>query len=112
MQVVNERVETIARTLKVFWEPGQVSEIRALDVRGAKARSRIFADADEAALWAAEQDATGARGVYFTPNPLRPDMVNAKGSARKADVVRRRWLLIDVDPVRPADSPATDAERA
>jgi hypothetical protein len=112
MKVASAAVETIAQTLRVFWAPGQVGEVRALGVGAARALSRTFTDPNEAALWAAEQDQLGARGVYFTPNPLRPDMIGSKASARKADVMSRRWLLIDVDPVRPPDTPATDAERA
>jgi hypothetical protein len=94
--------------------PGQAVELRGLAVGTAKALSRTFA-ADQAGLAAlAAQahawDAQGARGVYWTPNPLRADLADGS-SARDADVVARRWLLIDVDPVRPADLPSSDAEK-
>ncbi|MGV1080772.1 MAG: DNA primase family protein [Candidatus Nanopelagicales bacterium] len=52
---------------------------------------------------------TKARGVYFTLNPASPD--SGKPATDK-DVLRRRWLLLDVDPVRPSETSATDAEHA
>jgi hypothetical protein len=101
----DRQLEAIREALAVFLRPGQVTELRALGVGGARAVTAFFRDPDALARRAAELDAQGARGVYFTPNPLRPDLVpqdapSGKGSARKADVIARHWLLIDCDPVR------------
>ncbi|MDG3003270.1 DNA primase family protein [Paludisphaera mucosa] len=49
-----------------------------------------------------------AEAVFVTLNDLRPDL---KGAATDADVTRRVWLLVDVDPVRPAGVSSTDAEK-
>lgn len=62
-------------------------------------------------------------GVYVTLNPVVPAIVSRaearltppgkKSLATKdKEVDRRRWLLIDVDPVRPAGISATDEEKA
>ena len=54
----------------------------------------------------------GGIGVYFRVNPVAAGLTR---SARDADVVSRRWLYVDVDPVKPdefKDRPATDAEVA
>jgi hypothetical protein len=51
-------------------------------------------------------------GVYFRVNPVPPEFV---GSANNKDVLRRRWLYIDVDPVKSEghkDDPATNEEKA
>jgi len=104
--------EAIARWLRVFLAPGQVAELRALEVGGAKAVCRIYDDPEAMARDAADLDTRGAKGVYFTLNPLRPDLAGSRASARKADVARRHWLPIDCDPVRPANLSATEAERA
>jgi hypothetical protein len=101
----DRQLEAIREALAVFLRPGQVTELRALGVGSARAVTAFFRDPDALARRAAELDAQGARGVYFVPNPLRPDLVpegdpSGKGSARKADVVARHWLLIDSDPVR------------
>lgn len=62
-------------------------------------------------------------GVYVTLNPLHPDLLAranhrlkvAKDRGQTAsdkNVLGRRWLLIDVDPVRLAGISSTDEERA
>jgi hypothetical protein len=63
-----------------------------------------------------------AKGVYLTINPLAPDIlarcanrVQIAGTgdlAGDTHVVGRRWLYVDVDPVRLAGISATDAEKA
>lgn len=60
-------------------------------------------------------------GVYWIINPVNPLMINLnKGrrpfvtkipSAKTSDIVCREWLLIDCDPIREAEQPATDRER-
>jgi hypothetical protein len=106
-----EQIETIAKALHVFTAPGQAVELRALHVLGKNAISGIFGDLHELAVKAAELDAAEARGVYFTPNPLRPDLIGGRAAARDDDVIRRCWLLIDCDPIRPAGVSSTIAER-
>jgi hypothetical protein len=60
-------------------------------------------------------------GVYVTLNPISPELlaraVNrfepyAKTRAGNTDVLRRLWLPIDADPVRPAGISATNEELA
>ncbi len=63
-----------------------------------------------------------AKGVYVTLNPVKPDLqarrsnrVDWAGSGELAgdkDILRRRWLLIDADPLRDPHISATDAEKA
>lgn len=103
-------MDEILRALRVFCVPGQVVEMRALDVGGRKAVCEIHGDLEDLARRAAELDGAGAKGVYFTPNPLRPDLAGSKASSRAADVIERHWLLIDVDPYRPAGLSSTEAE--
>ena len=58
-------------------------------------------------------------GVYVTLNPCRPELLSRAANRVKAhaetttsdhEIARRRWLIIDVDPERPAGISATDAE--
>ncbi|MGE3805607.1 MAG: hypothetical protein AB7K24_13105, partial [Gemmataceae bacterium] len=61
-----------------------------------------------------------AKGVYFTINPLNPalharcgnrvDVAGSGDSTSDSEILRRRWLLIDLDPVRPRDISSTDIE--
>lgn len=103
----------ILRALELFCQPRQVVELRALNVGGKTAVCEVYGDLGQLAHRAAELDQAGAMGVYFTPNPLRPDLVGWKNSRIKAeDVTERRWLLIDCDTWRPAHTNATEAELA
>ncbi len=58
-----------------------------------------------------------AKGIYFTLNPVRREMLlqsrnqlTRGKAATDADIVSRRVLGFDVDPVRPKDTSATDAQ--
>src|SRR2546426_5826417 len=112
----------IRRALDVLLEPGTVTELRVLDTEHDGTVSGYFDDAGrealvrEAARWSGK-----AQGVYVLPNPVHPDLlaraVNRvrrfvkKGAATDdTQIVRRRWLYIDVDPARPADISSTDGE--
>ncbi|MDR2030484.1 MAG: DUF3987 domain-containing protein [Puniceicoccales bacterium] len=60
------------------------------------------------------------RGIYLTQNDLKDGIVargrNKIGTQIKAtadaDILRRRWLFIDIDPKRPSGVSATDGEKA
>jgi hypothetical protein len=118
------QVENIARWLAVFVRPGQVTELRALHLANGRKLASAFFTGDrlrDMATRAVEFEKAGAKGVYFTPNPLRPDMATSKRYAKDKDVVARHWLLIDCDPFRFGPDgaclddqkvPSTDAERA
>jgi hypothetical protein len=63
---------------------------------------------------------TRAEGTYFTLNPLDPSLLGRrynraeiamKDLATDKDVLIRRWLLIDTDPVRPSGVSATSEEK-
>ncbi len=121
-----DAVRYFARLYRLFIEPDQVVELRALDVRRTgrpHVESGFFDGAHlnemaEAALRLSPL----ARGVYFTLNPLHPDLLSRRCNrvdwakegelAKDKDILRRRWLLVDADPVRDALVSATDAEKA
>jgi hypothetical protein len=95
-------------------EPGQVVELRALGVHR-NDRPHVEAGFYDAAhlkdmAKAALAVTKCAKGIYFTLNPLNPDLLArrcnriawaAEGELSKdKDVLCRRWLLVDADPVR------------
>ena len=115
MDATTTRAEGIARDLQRYLAPGQVAELRALGVPGRRAICRFFTDPKAMATAALDYEARGAAGVYFTPNPLDASLLELSGDSKgatKADVISRRWLLIDVDAVRPVGQSATDGEKA
>lgn len=101
---------------------GEVFELRVLP----SGHSGTFRSAKRArtALAKLAGSIAGWDGAYFMPNPMAGEPTNAlkTGKAgRDADVTRRRWLLLDVDPERPkvafpnggsGKASATDREKA
>lgn len=60
-----------------------------------------------------------AEGIFVTLNPVNPDLLArasnrmreyAKVTTGDADILERRWLLIDLDPKRPSGVSSTEAE--
>jgi hypothetical protein len=114
-------VDMIRRTLKVLLEPGSVAELRVPKTkRGTK--SGYYNNREMLAHDAVRLSDTldgGAEGVYMTLNPVYPTLLAradnqwedyARHTTKDDEIVRRHWLLIDCDPVRPAGISSTDAE--
>lgn len=117
----------ILHTLRLFAEPAQVVELRALGVSTREYRRPHtvsgYYDDLEALARDAIKVAPSARGTYFTLNPLNPALLaRAANRVRRADerdsltpdseVLCRRWLPIDVDPRRPSGVSSTEPEHA
>ncbi|PLS87268.1 MAG: hypothetical protein CYG60_02795 [Actinobacteria bacterium] len=108
----------IARTHELLFKPRQVVELRAF--KGRETVSGYFDDGEALIQKAVELDGRGY-AVYVTVNKVDPDLLaRAKNRVRKVyrqpttsdtDVVRRRWLPLDFDPVRPAGVSSTDEEK-
>jgi hypothetical protein len=111
-EILGRQAEYVERALRIFHPGAAAVELRALNVGGKRAVCEVFGDLAALARRAVELDQAGAQGVYFTLNPVRPDLVGSKTSCRKADVLERHWLPLDIDPLRPRDTSSTDAERA
>lgn len=107
----------IRRAVALLFAPGDVVELRAVDVRG-KIHAGYFTDFEKLAREAAKLSGA-ASGVYVVLNRINPDLlarsanriiVSPKNLTQDNDVVRRLWLPIDIDSKRPAGISATDAE--
>ena len=120
--ITKRQIAAIERALGILAEPGQVVEVRILNIDGRRNRvdSGYF---DDFATLAKAIPAYNARaeGIYITLNPVNPDLLARAANRIKAwsnlttadsDIVRRRWLPIDIDPVRPSGISSTKAEHA
>jgi hypothetical protein len=121
-------IRTVEDWLRSLVDPHGVVELRALGVdRDGSGRTHIeagFYDYDHLRDMArAAMDLSDvSRGVYYTPNSLDPALLArinnttkwAKGgdAASDKDVICRRKLLVDADPIRIAGIPSTDHEKA
>jgi hypothetical protein len=105
----------------VLYDPADVVELRAISTNGRKRTDSGYFDADhrdDLADYAMGLSESGA-AVYTTLNAVNPQLlsrysnrleVNASSTTTDKDVTRRRQLLIDLDPVRPSGTSATDAQ--
>ena len=116
------RQAEIRRSLELLHAPSDVFEIRVLDACGRPRAvdAGYFDDLDAAAEAAAGADSAGCSGVYVTLNPVLPALLarannrlvpRPKNTTADSEIVCRRWLLLDIDPDRPAGIAATDNEK-
>jgi hypothetical protein len=107
----------IRQAVEVLSERGGVVELRAL--KNGTTAAGYFDDADTLSREAAKLDGQGF-AVYVTANPANPALLSRAANRIKRaprettsdrDVLRRRWLLVDLDPVRPAGVSSTDEEK-
>ena len=113
--------EEIARALAVLFEPDSIVELRALFTGRRKRTDAGYFDnyhRDNLSDAAERLNRDGA-AAYVTLNAIDPQLLGryanrieqgAGTTTSDANVIRRRWLLLDFDPVRPKDTSATDAQ--
>jgi P4 family phage/plasmid primase-like protien len=109
--------------LSTLHDVDDVIELRAIFD---KSRKRTDVGYFDCAHWdtcveeAARLNRAGA-AVYVTLNPVDPQLLSrysnrvrewAPSATPDREVVRRRWLLVDIDPIRPTDTSATTVQLA
>jgi energy-coupling factor transporter ATP-binding protein EcfA2 len=115
-------IDEIRRAVGVL-APDRVVEVRAL-ADGAT-HSGYFDDHERLIRAVEALDADPAvAGIYVTLNTVNPGLLARRANRIKmrlsrkdattadADILRRRWLPVDIDPVRPSGVSSTDAEHA
>ncbi|PKL70661.1 MAG: hypothetical protein CVV30_04750 [Methanomicrobiales archaeon HGW-Methanomicrobiales-1] len=111
----------VASVIELLAGPGQVVEIRALAENAT--HSGYFTDYAALAQFAGALDADPAvHGIYVTLNRVNPSLLSRRANRIKmrltrtdsttadAEIIRRRWFPVDIDPVRPSGVSSTDAE--
>lgn len=104
----------------VFRPTGKVTEIRVIDGRG-RSWSGYFKTPD-AVINALEENPDLLKGnVFQTFNAINETCYERKQkdkfllsvkSTSDEDIVGRNWVFIDIDPIRPSDTNATDEQEA
>lgn len=117
-QARSEAIGIIRHALEVVTQPGQTVELRIPGIQGKRTDSGYFNDLDKLAVAAADYESR-AEGVYITLNPVQPALLArsanrvreyAKQTTADKDILLRRWIFIDFDPVRPAGISSSDEE--
>lgn len=116
----------------LFFHPGEVVEIRILGAYGQNQAwegrasgvvSGFFDNAEDFATAVLKLEQLNLKGIYFTLHPGVPALIaracNRMVSVDKSrpltgnsDIACIRWLLVDVDPIRPAGISSSDSELA
>ena len=124
-EVTQRAIAVSLRAIGAIFVPGDVIEIRALDVGRNESHAGCthggyFNFENSSAIAAALNSVDGrSEGVYVVLNRINPDLIarscnrlrpKLKNTTSDADIVERRWLYIDADAKRPAGISATDAE--
>lgn len=119
--------DTITAALKILFRPGDVFEVRILDAmlpasNWSHTESGYFDYEHIECVPHSLENYKTYGGVYVTLNPVNPDLLarannrlkpaKSRETTSDADILRRQWLLVDVDPVRPGGISATDQERS
>jgi hypothetical protein len=111
--------EYIEAAIAALFRPGDVVELRIPKAGRFRTISGYFGDFAKLAD-AIEKHSGDFEGIYYTLNPVNPALLSrannnakeyAQATTNDRDVVRRRWLLIDIDPVRPAGVSSSDLEK-
>jgi hypothetical protein len=118
-ETLSEPRDLVLAALRVFHEPGDVVELRVPGHPRANATTSGYFDDFEQLADEIDGLDGQAPGLYITLNRVNPAVLArspnritewAKTTTSDTDVTRRRWLLVDLDPVRPAGVSSTDAE--
>lgn len=108
----------LEQSLSAFVEPGQVFEVRLIHANRKRIDAGYFDHPSHAATAIAALNEP-YQGIYFTPNPVVPDLAARSYNRIKAwadlttmdpDILERHWLLIDIDPDRASGISSTDTE--
>ncbi|MSQ47464.1 MAG: DUF3987 domain-containing protein, partial [Deltaproteobacteria bacterium] len=126
MEITNSYINDMTRSpapspieeaLALLCAPDQVVELRILNTPKGTV-SGYFTDWGKLAA-IAHQWSGRCGAVYITLNPVVSSLLaraanriidRARTTTSDTDIVRRRWLLLDLDPKRPAGISSTDAE--
>lgn len=115
--------EHVRETFGTIVGSGNVTELRAINVTSSDTRwphvvSGYFNGPEK--LIAALKKIKTASGIYIVPNPIdfalmaraenRVQRVTKGGTTQDKDVLKRKWLFVDVDPQRPSGVSSSDQE--
>jgi hypothetical protein len=110
----------IARAVKLICEPGAVYEVR-IPKSGRTRTVAGYFDDPEKLISAVEKRDGRVPAIYITLNPVDPSLLArahnrlqeyAETATADKDILKRWWMLVDIDPKRPAGISSTDGEKA
>jgi predicted P-loop ATPase len=113
--------DDIRRAVGFLFRPGDVVEVRVPKAGRHRTISGYFSDSERLVEEVERLEGSRFPGVYWTINPVTQALLGradhklktfAENTTSDADIVRRLWLPVDLDPRRPSGISSSDAERA
>lgn len=101
--------EQIEQWLTVLIAPQSTAEMRLIYDKGAPHVRHYESEDLRTMALDALRLGSGAEGVYWLMNPLPVDWSGSP--AKDEDIVRRRWLFVDCDPMRTGKVSSTNEEK-
>lgn len=107
----------VKAALDIIHEPGEVFEVRIPKTRFGTI-SGYFDDTTLAAALIAKENGKH-QAIYATVNPIQPALIarnsnkleyGSTTTSTDAEILKRRWFLIDLDPRRPTGISSTEGE--
>lgn len=117
---MKNKTELIRQTTEVLFATGQVIEVRALGNNSTY--SGYFNDFNELIRRVEILDSSSdVNGIYIVLNEINPSLLARRANripklgkkdntTSDSDIIRRRWLPIDIDPKRPSGISSSDEE--
>lgn len=111
-------LKQIREALEILVKKGDVHELRILKAEHQGVVSGYFNDLDKMAA-SADKYNKMAEGIYLTLNPCLPSLLarannrtitHARNTTKESEILKRRWLPIDIDPIRPVGISSTNEE--
>lgn len=110
--------DEVRNAISVLQEPGTVFEVRAIGTAKKDIMSGYFRDADTLLQQLDHLDMRN-RNVYITLGRVKDecfaraqseDFLKSPQTTSDTEIIRYRWLFVDLDPVRPAGISSSDEE--
>ncbi len=111
----------IERAISLLFEPGDVMEVRIPKTRAGVVAGYFDSSSAMAEAICYADAKYRAGGVYYVLNRIDPALLgraynrlkeHAEHTTADNNILRRRWLPVDLDPVRPAGISSSEAEHA
>ena len=111
--------DEVCRAIAVLQEPGKVFEVRAIGTAKKDILSGYFRDAKTLLRELDKVDARN-RNFYVTLGEVKDEcfaraqnnrfLKNSPTSTSDTEIIRYRWLFVDLDPVRSAGISSSDSD--
>lgn len=117
--VTADVVHEVRRTIALLFRPGDVVEVRVPKAGKHRTISGYFDDFEQLAREVERLEGLLFPGIFWTLNPASHALLArannklksfAENTTGDGDILRRSWMLVDLDPKRPTGISSTDVE--